>query len=461
MDETVRVGVLSTHNSKETKAICNAIADLGHEPVWLRAENLAATARDGATHIHPPVDVVINRLLVPSQARPLTALGFVAGLSADVPVLNTPEAVITATHKFAASANLAANGYAVPASATRIGARRIEELKIPTSDDGSIEAVPHGSGEQRIFKLPIGTHGDETIMINPGEYVPQLQPEEQGLVQELIETPSGDHEDVRVYVVDGEALGAMRRHAPADDWRTNVARGGRVRDATETLPEAAIDVAEGATETLGLDMAGVDLIEGVDGWYVLEVNVTAGFKGFFEATGYSPAPRIAALAIERAGGTVNPEQIADLATTLDDSVPDCKPDLEQPPDPADAVVGYTEEVRVAGTAGAETVVAKADTGATRTSIDLELAGQIGAGPILGTKSVKGGSSSDDRPIVPVDIRVGEFTHQVEANVRDRSHLDNDVLLGRDILDHYSVRVRRDHDDETPKPTYYSAPSTEE
>ena len=74
MNETVRVGVLSTHNSKETNAICNAIADLGHEPVWLRGENLPATARDGAIHIHLPVDVVLNRLLVPSQARPLTVL---------------------------------------------------------------------------------------------------------------------------------------------------------------------------------------------------------------------------------------------------------------------------------------------------------------------------------------------------------------------------------------------------
>ncbi|MFB6263382.1 MAG: hypothetical protein ABEL76_07140, partial [Bradymonadaceae bacterium] len=31
-DEAVRVGVLSLHNSKETKAILNAVADLGHEP---------------------------------------------------------------------------------------------------------------------------------------------------------------------------------------------------------------------------------------------------------------------------------------------------------------------------------------------------------------------------------------------------------------------------------------------
>ena len=40
-NDAVRVGVLSLHNSKETKAILNAVEDLGHEPVWLRRENTA------------------------------------------------------------------------------------------------------------------------------------------------------------------------------------------------------------------------------------------------------------------------------------------------------------------------------------------------------------------------------------------------------------------------------------
>ncbi len=37
-----RVGVLSPHNSKETKAILNAVRALGHEPVWIRDENTSS-----------------------------------------------------------------------------------------------------------------------------------------------------------------------------------------------------------------------------------------------------------------------------------------------------------------------------------------------------------------------------------------------------------------------------------
>ncbi|TKX82906.1 30S ribosomal protein S6--L-glutamate ligase, partial [Halorubrum sp. SS5] len=90
-----------------------------------------------------------------------------------------------------------------------------------------------------------------------------------------------------------EIVGSMYRYAPEGDWRTNVALGGAVEDATDDMPEEAADTALYAAEVMGLDYAGVDLVEGYDGWYVLEVNPTAGFKGLFEATGTSPAPYIA------------------------------------------------------------------------------------------------------------------------------------------------------------------------
>jgi len=300
-----------------------------------------------------------------------------------------------------------------------------------------------------VFKFPIGTHGDATELLGDGDDVPQRQPETQGLIQSPVETPGDGHEDVRIYVVGDEALGGMRRHAADGDWRTNVARGGRVRDATPTLPDRAFRIAREATAELGLDVAGVDLIEGADGWRVLEVNVTAGFKGFFSATGVSPAPHIAALGIERAGGSVEDGAVAALEEELDDSVPACKPPLDADPDPAETTIGYTETVRVAGKHGSERVVAKADTGATRTSVDIGLAGEIGAGPILDHRSVKGGDDGSPRPIVPVDVRIGDHVHEVAANVRDRSHLDHDVLLGRDILEHYGVRVDGRHDNEVP------------
>ena len=447
MSETVRVGVLSLHNSKETKAICNAVAALGHEPAWLRSENLRVETGNDTVGVEPSVDVVINRLLLPAAEQPLTQLGLAGVFDAvDAPVCNPASATAVAVHKFAAMARLAAEGVSVPPSTLGIGANRIEELDTPAdSDDGLAADAGATDPGTRVFKRPIGTHGDETRLLGAEEYAPQLVHESQGIVQGMVESPTDDHEDVRIYVVGGEAVGAMRRYAPDDDWRTNVARGGRVRDATPDVPEDVMQLAVDAAAALGLDYAGVDVIEGVDGWYVLEVNVTAGFKGFFEATGVSPAPAIAAHAIQQAGGTVDDDLVRELSGELDDSVPECRPSLQTRPTPDERTLGYTTEVRVAGQHGAETVVAKADTGATRTSIDLGLASEVGAGPIDDTADIKGDGTS--RPVVPVGLRIGDYTHELKVNVRDRSHLSHDVLLGRDVLDDYSVRVSRRHDDD--------------
>jgi len=113
----------------------------------------------------------------------------------------------------------------------------------------------------------------------------------------------------------------MRRYAPENDWRTNVALGGAV-EGVDDIPAAAAEMALSAAETVGLDYAGVDLVEGEDGWHLLKVNPTAGFRGLFEATGVSPAPSIAKLAIETAGSEVDDDRVAELAGELDDSVPE-------------------------------------------------------------------------------------------------------------------------------------------
>lgn len=60
-DSSIRVGVLSLHNSKETKAILNAIEDLGHTPVWLRKENIIFQTDGTIITLEP------NRFTTPSR----------------------------------------------------------------------------------------------------------------------------------------------------------------------------------------------------------------------------------------------------------------------------------------------------------------------------------------------------------------------------------------------------------
>ncbi|MUV61622.1 RimK/LysX family protein [Halobacterium sp. CBA1126] len=430
MDDAVSVGVLSFHNSKETKAILNAVEALGHSGVWLRENNLCVDIADNESTLDPNVDVVANRLLLSKTEQPAELLGLALSLSQLRPMLNRPRNVLTAFHKFATATTLADGDVRLPDATLALDADRLNEEK------GKY-------GEEVVYKTAIGTHGGGTWKISADERVNPRVGDRFAFLQELVERDSDRHRDLRVYVVDGDIIATMRRYAPDNDWRTNVALGGSV-EGVDDVPEEAAEMALSVADTVGLDYAGVDLVEGEDGWYLLEVNPTAGFKGLFAATGVSPAPYVAKLAIETAGGEVDDDEVAELARTLDDSKPAAVETEPQPAAEKAATIGYTEDVLVSGTSGTERVVAKSDTGAARTSIDTRLAAEIGAGPIKSMTKVRSGSmkSGKARPVVDIVVGVGGDRHTVAASLEDRGHMDYPLLLGRDILQEYQVNVKR-------------------
>ena len=437
MDDAISVGVLSLHNSKETKAILNAVEALGHTGVWLREDNLCVDVEDGTATLDPNVDVIANRLLLSKTEQPAELLGLALSLSRLRPMLNRPRNVLTAFHKFATATALVDSGVQLPDATLAL-------------DAGRLNAEKGKYGDEVVYKTAIGTHGGGTWKVGVDEQVNPRVGDRYAFLQELVERDSDRHQDIRVYVVDDEIVGTMRRYAPENDWRTNVALGGSV-EQVDDLPDAAAEMAREAADIVGLDYAGVDLVEGDDGWHLLEVNPTAGFKGLFKATGVSPAPRIAKLAIETAGGEVDDDRVAELATSLDDSTPESvETEPERQPEEV-TTIGYTEDVLVSGTSGTERVVAKSDTGAARTSIDTRLAADIGAGPIKSMTKVRSGSvkSGKARPVVDIVVGVGGDRHTVAASLEDRGHMDYQLLLGRDILQHYQVDVRRRSDVDKP------------
>ena len=430
-DDTVRVGVLSLHNSKETKAILNAVEDLGHEPVWLRQENTAVTIENSDITLEPEVDIVANRLLLSNTEEPAEGLGLAATFERIRPMLNRPGPVLTAIHKFATAARLADWNIKVPDALLALSNDRLNRGR-------------ERFGEVGVYKTAIGTHGGGTWKVDLNEPVNPKVGNRQAFLQELIERDSEHHRDLRVYVVGDRIIGAMHRYAPDGEWRTNVALGGEVTDVTKDIPKKAAETALYAADVMDLDYVGVDLVESDEGWFVLEMNPTAGFKGLYQATGRSPAPHIAKMAIEDVGGSVDDERVQELSATLDDSTPSCKPRVKRPTPGQTPLIGYIEDVVVSGTSGSQPTLAKSDTGATRTSIDTSLAAEIGAGPIKSMTRVKSGSSKSGkaRPVVDLVVGIGGNQHTVTASVEDRSHMDYPLLLGRDILQHYQVDVRR-------------------
>jgi ribosomal protein S6--L-glutamate ligase len=100
------------------------------------------------------------------------------------------------------------------------------------------------------------------------------------IVQEFIAEAKGA--DVRCFVVGDRVVAAMRRQAPAGEFRSNLHRGGTAVGVKPSADEC--DVAIRATRVLGLGVAGVDLIRSERGPLVLEVNASPGLEGIESAS---------------------------------------------------------------------------------------------------------------------------------------------------------------------------------
>ena len=74
----------------------------------------------------------------------------------------------------------------------------------------------------------------------------------------------------------------MRRIARLGEFRSNIHRGGAGRIVE--LSEEYAQVAVRACEVMGLQVAGVDMLESRAGPKVIEINSSPGFEGLEQAT---------------------------------------------------------------------------------------------------------------------------------------------------------------------------------
>ena len=99
------------------------------------------------------------------------------------------------------------------------------------------------------------------------------------------------------------------------------------------------------------------------------------------------------------------------------------------------VVRLVARVTVAGPGGEESVRAKVDTGADRTTVDRELADKLKLDPTGSKVLVKslGGSQVMERPLVKASITLKGRTFRLWVGVADRSQMRYRIIIGRDIL----------------------------
>lgn len=107
-------------------------------------------------------------------------------------------------------------------------------------------------------------------------------------MQEFIKEAGGA--DIRAFVVNGEVVGAMKRQGKEGEFRSNLHRGGNASLIKLSRKEKAAALL--AAKSLGLDIAGVDMLQSERGPLILEVNSSPGLEGIEKATQKDIATKI-------------------------------------------------------------------------------------------------------------------------------------------------------------------------
>lgn len=186
-----------------------------------------------------------------------------------VPVINTASSIEMARDKLRTNQILANNGIHVP---------RTMMFRFPVDYD----LVEKEIGFPCVVKVVTGSQGNGVYLCDSRKEFKKLMGIAIGLgnkktliVQEYLDDRVG--QDLRVLVVGGKVIGAMRRISN-NDFRANISQGGHGEpfDVTEEIDFLSRESAK----ILGLDIAGVDLLFNNGSFSVCEVNSNPGFKGF-------------------------------------------------------------------------------------------------------------------------------------------------------------------------------------
>ncbi|QQG41546.1 MAG: RimK family alpha-L-glutamate ligase [Candidatus Woesebacteria bacterium] len=99
--------------------------------------------------------------------------------------------------------------------------------------------------------------------------------------------------DLRVVMLGGKIVGAMKRTAKPGNFLSNFSQGGLVEEYRIGEDSEASSIATNTVKLFKLDYCGVDLMRNIEGkWIVLEVNRSCQFEGFEKATTINVAQKV-------------------------------------------------------------------------------------------------------------------------------------------------------------------------
>ncbi len=273
----MKLAILAGGDGWHVRDLRRAAADQGHEAVAVDFRRVRAAVAGGLDSL-AGFDAVLVRTMPPGSLEQVVfRMDALHRLQArGIAVLNPPYALEGCIDKYLSAARLEAAGLPVPPT-------------VACQDADTALGAFATLGGDVVVKPLFGSEGRGMVRVSDPDTAWRTFRTLERLqcvlyLQRFIDHPGWD---LRVFVVGGRVLTAMRRYA-RDGWRTNVAQGGRGEPVHATPDEEHLALR--AAAALGVLVAGVDLLPRRDGgWYVLEVNAVPGWRALAPVTGVDVA----------------------------------------------------------------------------------------------------------------------------------------------------------------------------
>ena len=98
------------------------------------------------------------------------------------------------------------------------------------------------------------------------------------------------------------------------------------------------------------------------------------------------------------------------------------------------IIGLIEKIKIETKGGKKKIfMAKIDTGATKSSMDLGLAKQLNVGPVVRSRLVKSAHGNSIRPVVRPTVEIAGKKIKRQFTLADRRHLKYPILIGVNVL----------------------------
>jgi len=284
----MKIGILSNGpGNYSTKRLKEVAIARGHEVKVIKyRECYASIEQNNPTVSYKGEDLETFDAIIPRIASNMTNYGTAIVRQLEMQGIysvSSSIAINRSRDKLRSMQLLAKAGVGIPKTVVSRNSTDIDDL---------LEKI---GGTPVIIKLARGTHGNGVVLAETKKAAKSVLQafylsNEDGtnvLLQEYVEESAGT--DIRAFVVGSRVVASMKRQSLDDDFRSNLHKGAEGTPAKLTEEERRMAVK--AAKTMGLNVAGVDMMRSLRGPLILEVNASPGF-GVEKITGRDVATPI-------------------------------------------------------------------------------------------------------------------------------------------------------------------------